>query len=596
MLEPDAAATLPRLAAAFDEPLGDEAALPLFLICEAARERGDRRARRRRRRRGLRRLRALRGDGTRRARAGPRRRGRGALAARASGRACASAARRCSAPRDFLEAAAVPARRALRTADGGLHARTSAASCGRTTRGRRSARSCRTGFLLGGAPAGIAGLQRLDIDTYLPGDLLPKSDIASMAHSLELRSPLLDHRVVELGLSLPDRLKRRGREGKIALRRAFADDLPPKVADRGKSGFGVPARTPGSAASCDPLARELLLDESSAIARLVPAARPRAAARGARGRTRRQRPPALDARHARAVAARARRRARSDDRVSRRTGYSALAFLCAAPRLVVLLHEREPILVSNAEKSDFFAQTFVAHGTFGFIPGEPSAYTQPLYGWFLDPGLLDLRAHAGWSIGLAQIVLAVVTALLVYEIGRRLLGPRAGLVGAAIATLNPYLIWHDVHVNREIVDQVCAAALVLLTLAVAERPSPTARCASRRRHRPRDARQHAARRRPVLCAVYLASSACRVPVRPRSSAGSSLAGAARRRRRRGSCATRPTSAAGRSRPTAARSGRRTTHRRTACCPPASGSTTSARTRRDRRTPASSRPTRRAAST
>jgi 4-amino-4-deoxy-L-arabinose transferase-like glycosyltransferase len=61
--------------------------------------------------------------------------------------------------------------------------------------------------------------------------------------------------------------------------------------------------------------------------------------------------------------------------------------------------------------------------------------------------------------------------VLVYEIGRRVLGPRAGLVGAAIATLNPYLIWHDMHINREIVDQVCSAALVLLTLVVAKRPS-----------------------------------------------------------------------------------------------------------------------------
>jgi hypothetical protein len=51
------------------------------------------------------------------------------------------------------------------------------------------------------------------------------------------------------------------------------------------------------------------------------------------------------------------------------------------------------------------------------------------------------------------------------------LGPRWGLLGAALATINPYLIWHDMHVNREIVDQVCAAALVLLTLMVAERPS-----------------------------------------------------------------------------------------------------------------------------
>jgi asparagine synthase (glutamine-hydrolysing) len=95
--------------------------------------------------------------------------------------------------------------------------------------------------LLGPPPdAGVTGLQLLDARTYLADDLLPKADISSMAHSLELRSPLLDHRVVELGLALPDTLKLRGREGKLALRRAFAAELPAAVATRGKRGFGVP--------------------------------------------------------------------------------------------------------------------------------------------------------------------------------------------------------------------------------------------------------------------------------------------------------------------------------------------------------------------
>jgi asparagine synthase (glutamine-hydrolysing) len=57
-----------------------------------------------------------------------------------------------------------------------------------------------------------------------------------MAVSLELRSPFLDHRVVELGLSLPPELA----AGKTALKQAFAADLPPEIAGRGKSGFGVP--------------------------------------------------------------------------------------------------------------------------------------------------------------------------------------------------------------------------------------------------------------------------------------------------------------------------------------------------------------------
>ena len=71
-----------------------------------------------------------------------------------------------------------------------------------------------------------------------------------MAHSLELRSPLLDHRVVELGLALPDRLKQRGREGKIALRRAFAAELPDRrrgARQERASAFRSPR---GSAASC----------------------------------------------------------------------------------------------------------------------------------------------------------------------------------------------------------------------------------------------------------------------------------------------------------------------------------------------------------
>ena len=156
--------------------------------------------------------------------------------------------------------------------------------------------------------------------------------------------------------------------------------------------------------------------------------------------------------------------------MTRRIAYPALAFVCAVPRLAILLHERGAITASFTEKSDTFALTFVQHGTFGFLAGEPSAYTQPLYGWFLVP-VYWIAGRSWESIGISQLVLSIVTAWLVYEIGRRVLGPRWGFVAAAIATLNPYLAWHDMHVNREIVDQVCAAALVLLTLIIAERPS-----------------------------------------------------------------------------------------------------------------------------
>src|SRR5690348_15635216 len=167
------------------------------------------------------------------------------------------------------------------------------------------------------------------------------------------------------------------------------------------------------------------------------------------------------------MAARARRRDPGRC-VTRGRAYALVAAACALPRLAVLLHERGAITAAFTEKSDTFAQTFVHHGTFGFIPGEPSAYTQPLYGWFLIP-IYWVFGHHWAPIGIAQIAVACVVAGLVYEIAIRFLDQWAAIAAACIATLQPYLIWHDVHVNREIIDQLCAAALVLLTLLVAER-------------------------------------------------------------------------------------------------------------------------------
>ena len=73
-----------------------------------------------------------------------------------------------------------------------------------------------------------------DILTYLPGDLLVKVDLASMAHSLECRGPFLDHRVVELAAAMPLDRKLRLRPGrsKVVLKRAFADLLPPPIKTR----------------------------------------------------------------------------------------------------------------------------------------------------------------------------------------------------------------------------------------------------------------------------------------------------------------------------------------------------------------------------
>jgi asparagine synthase (glutamine-hydrolysing) len=230
-IEEDVAATLPRLAATYDEPLGDEAAFPTFLIAEQARRHVTV---------------ALAGDGGDESFAGYERYVATALAHRVpsplakSGAAALRllpAARR--EPRSplfraarFLDVAAMPAAerytRLMEVFPLQL---------------RRSlwldSAQARPTLLVPQGP-GITGLQLLDLETYLPGDLLLKADLASMAHSLELRSPFLDHEVVALGLALPDSLKTRGRQGKVALRRAFATELPPDVLHRGKTGFGVP--------------------------------------------------------------------------------------------------------------------------------------------------------------------------------------------------------------------------------------------------------------------------------------------------------------------------------------------------------------------
>ena len=147
-----------------------------------------------------------------------------------------------------------------------------------------------------------------------------------------------------------------------------------------------------------------------------------------------------------------------------------IAFAAIVPRLAVLVHERERILTAFTDKSDDFAQTFVHHGTFGFIPGEPSAYTQPLYGFFLVP-IYWIFGRNWWAVGGAQILVATATAFLVYAIGARVTSRRAGTIAAILATLNPYLVWHDVHLNREVLDQLVAAALILCTLVAADRRS-----------------------------------------------------------------------------------------------------------------------------
>ncbi len=242
LLEPDAADVLPRLAAAYDEPFGDSSALPTYLVSEVARRAVTV---------------ALVGDGGDESFAGYERYRAHVLAGRlervpsAVLRAGARSLRLLPSGRRELRAPTVRAARFLETAAadrseryGGLMEIFPAPLRRRLWTDEALAHIGRprtAAELLGPPPsAGVTGLQQLDLTTYLPGDLLYKADIASMAHSLELRAPFLDHEVVELGLSLPDALKLRGRQGKVALRRAFARDLPPEILGLGKRGFGVP--------------------------------------------------------------------------------------------------------------------------------------------------------------------------------------------------------------------------------------------------------------------------------------------------------------------------------------------------------------------
>lgn len=86
----------------------------------------------------------------------------------------------------------------------------------------------------------VENLLYLDSKTYLPGDILTKVDRMSMASSLEARSPLLDHKLIEYATRIPSRLKLNGRETKYIFKRAVSSFVPKEILYREKQGFGVP--------------------------------------------------------------------------------------------------------------------------------------------------------------------------------------------------------------------------------------------------------------------------------------------------------------------------------------------------------------------
>jgi asparagine synthase (glutamine-hydrolysing) len=91
-----------------------------------------------------------------------------------------------------------------------------------------------------GTDDALALIQYLDLKTYLIGDINTKVDRASMAHSLEVREPLMDHPLVEWLATLPSSLKLRGGQGKWFFKRAMQPHLPQELLYRPKMGFSVP--------------------------------------------------------------------------------------------------------------------------------------------------------------------------------------------------------------------------------------------------------------------------------------------------------------------------------------------------------------------
>jgi len=86
----------------------------------------------------------------------------------------------------------------------------------------------------------LSRVQYVDFKTYLVDDILTKVDRASMANSLEVRVPLLDHKFVELVAGIPSRLKLKGRESKYIFKKALMELLPEEIINRNKMGFSIP--------------------------------------------------------------------------------------------------------------------------------------------------------------------------------------------------------------------------------------------------------------------------------------------------------------------------------------------------------------------
>jgi asparagine synthase (glutamine-hydrolysing) len=130
-------------------------------------------------------------------------------------------------------------------------------------------------YLASDAASVVERLLDVDVQTYLPDDLLVKMDVATMAHSLEARSPLLDPAMMELAASLPPRMKLDGGTTKRIFKQAMRGWLPEGIVDREKMGFRIPFGD-WLRGSLGRLARDVLLDPRALQRRLFREERVRA--------------------------------------------------------------------------------------------------------------------------------------------------------------------------------------------------------------------------------------------------------------------------------------------------------------------------------
>jgi asparagine synthase (glutamine-hydrolysing) len=235
---------LPQIVAAYDEPFSDSSAIPTYLLCQLARQEVKV---------------ALSGDGGDETLAGYSRYLRQLTALRARDwlpgplRAVAHAGARGAAAwlgsRAERIATAVASLegdeasiylRLVGVSEASQRAELFSASFQRALQGHRAEDRLRDCFAQAPADDPLSRVQYVDLKTYLPGEILTKVDRASMAHSLEVRVPLLDHQWVEWAATLPRASRLRGGVGKHVLRQALSRRLPAGILARRKHGFSVP--------------------------------------------------------------------------------------------------------------------------------------------------------------------------------------------------------------------------------------------------------------------------------------------------------------------------------------------------------------------